>query len=85
MYVCSLECNFKFYTGWFFILEFTNPNVTLICSNNTINVMWNPVHNDYDTIEEMIANKEILEYCAADIECDSGYKIIVRTYVRIAT
>ena len=34
-------------------LDFTNPNVTLICSDKNIKLVWNLVHNEYDTIEEM--------------------------------
>ena len=69
-----------------FHLDFDNPNVTLTCFNNTITVEWHPVHKLYDTYEDIAAASEsvrTLQYCIADIYCDSGYSEKVGTYTYI--
>ena len=77
-------CIVKFYIHSYstcFDLDFLEPNVTLTCSNNTINVKWNVVHKYYDSIDEMVQNYQELFGCSAEISCDSGYEMQVHSYI----
>lgn len=66
--------------SYYLRVGFTNPNVTVTCIGNTINVKWNPVHEQYESLDEIIEEGELLQYCAVKIDCDSGYYKEVHTY-----
>ena len=65
-----------------FHLDFANPNLTLTCFDNTIYMKWNIVHKQYKSVKEIIAGGELLQYCNAEVNCDSGYyeKVHLCTY-----
>ena len=65
-----------------FHADFTNPNLTVTCFGNTINVKWYPVHEKYNSVEEIRERGQFLEYCNAVIKCDSGYSKKVCMYFR---
>ena len=67
------------YIHYMFHLDFANPNMTLTCFDNTINVKWNPIHKQYNSVEEIKNGGELLIYCNAEINCDSGYYKKVHT------
>ena len=69
------------YEHYMFYLDFANPNLTLTCFDNTINLKWNIVHNHYNSFEEIKSGGGLLLYCNAEIKCDSGYHEKVRKHV----
>ena len=54
--------------------------MTVTCIGSTINVKWNPVHEQYESVDEIIEEGELLQSCVVKINCDSGYYKEVHTY-----
>ncbi|XP_065896522.1 uncharacterized protein [Dysidea avara] len=54
---------------------FQNPQVALTCSsgptNNIVNVTWSPVHEDHDSVEDIL-KQEKLQWCKIKINCRNG-------------